>query len=246
MSIIGMCIALLSGVAASIGIFYHGGGGSFVYHSIRGHDVMIFGKGLYRHMPVDVAVQGIGQDYVTLFIAIPLLLLSLIGYRKKSIRSLFLLSGVLGYFLVTYLFYTAMAMYNFMFLCYVALLGLSFFGVCISARALEFSDTFHFSEKTPAKAVGVFLMFNAISIAFLWLGIVVQPLIEGSIYPVELNHFTTLIVQGFDLGVLLPISFVIGFMLFRKKKIGVYLLNHLSGISFTIDDRPDRQNYCHE
>ncbi|MDN3686986.1 hypothetical protein [Cyclobacterium jeungdonense] len=231
-SIIVLSIALLAGVAAFIGIFLHVGNGTFVYQSIRGHDVVIYGKGLYQHMPADVAVQGIAQDYVTLFIAIPLLLVSLIGYLKKSIRSFFLLSGALGYFLVTYLFYTAMGMYNFLFLCYVTLLALSFFGLFITARALELLGNFHFSEKTPTKAVGGFLMFNAISIAFLWLGIVVPPLIDGSIYPVELNHFTTLIVQGFDLGLLLPICFVIGFLLFRKKRLGyIYSTIYLGFLS---------------
>ncbi len=225
-------IAVLAGIASYIGIFSQFGNGSFIYQSIRGHDIEIYGKGIYQHMPSDVAVQGIAQDYVTLFIAIPLLLISLLGYFKNSIRSFYLLSGVLGYFFVTYLFYTAMGMYNFLFLCYVTLLGLSFFGLFISTRALEHSGSFHFSEKTPAKTVGGFLMFNAVSIAFLWLGIVVSPLIDGSIYPVELNHFTTLIVQGFDLGLLLPISFVIGFLLFRKKRLGyIYSTIYLGFLS---------------
>ncbi|MFW6219208.1 MAG: hypothetical protein ACOC3S_03730, partial [Bacteroidota bacterium] len=137
-----------------------------------------------------------------------------------------------GYFFVTYLFYTAMGMYNFLFLCYVMLLALSFFGLFISTRTLEHMPQYQFSENTPAKSVGSFLMINAVAIAFLWLGIVVPPLIDGSIYPLELNHFTTLIVQGFDLGLLLPISFVIGLLLFRKKKLGyIYSTIYLGFLS---------------
>ena len=91
---------------------------------------------------------------------------------------------------------------------------------------------YHFSEKTPAKSVGSFLMLNAAAITFLWLGIVVPPLIDGTIYPLDLNHFTTLIVQGFDLGLLLPISFVIGFLLFRKNKMGyIYSTIYLGFLS---------------
>ncbi len=218
--VIVLAIVVLAGAAAIIGIFWNYGDGSFIYQSIRGLDIEIYGKGLYHHMPSDVAIQGIAHDYVTLFIAIPLLLLSLIGYLRKSIRLQFLLSGVLGYVFVTYLFYTAMGMYNFMFLSYVALMGLSFFGLFILTRNLEQMSSYRFSEKTPAKIVGGFLMVNAVAIALLWLGIVVPPLVDGSIYPAELNHFTTLIVQGFDLGLLLPISFVAGLMLYRKKKPG--------------------------
>ena len=128
-SIIVLLIAVLAGVSSFIGIFLQFGDGSFIYQSIRGHDIEIYGRGLYQHMPSDVAIQGIAQDYVTLFIAIPLLLLSLLVYIiRDSIRSFYLLGGVLGYFFVTYLFYTAMGMYNFLFLCYVTLLALSFFG----------------------------------------------------------------------------------------------------------------------
>ena len=218
--VIVLAIVVLAGAAAIIGIFWNYGDGPFIYQSIRGLDIEIYGKGLYYHMPSDVAIQGIAHDYVTLFIAIPLLLLSLIGYLKKSIRLQFLLGGVLGYVFVTYLFYTAMGMYNFMFLSYVALMGLSFFGLFILTRNLEQMNSYRFSEKTPAKAVGGFLMVNAVAIAFLWLGIVVPPLVDGTIYPEELNHFTTLIVQGFDLGLLLPIGFVAGLLLYRKKKPG--------------------------
>lgn len=215
-----LAIVVLAGAAAIIGIFWSFGDGPFIYQSIRGLDIEIYGKGIYHHMPSDVAIQGIAHDYVTLFIAIPLLLISLIGYLKKSIRLQFLLSGVLGFIFVTYWFYTAMGMYNFLFLCYVALMGLSFFGVFLLTRKLEQMSNYRFSEKTPAKLVGGFLMINAVAIAFLWLGIVVPPLIDGTIYPAELNHFTTLIVQGFDLGLLLPISFVVGLMLYRKKRLG--------------------------
>lgn len=232
-TIIVLFIAIFAGIASFSGIFLQCGDGAFIYRSIRGLDIEIYGRGLYQHMPSDVAIQGIAQDYVTLFIATPLIFISLVGYLKNSIRSFYMLSGVLGYFFVTYLFYTAMGMYNFMFLCYVTLLALSFFGLFISARSLEerFS-IYHFSEKTPARSVGGFLMFNAVAIAFLWLGIVVPPLIDGSVYPVELNHFTTLIVQGFDLGLLLPICFVIGLLLFRRKKQGyIYSTVYLGFLS---------------
>jgi len=104
-------IALISAVAAGFGIFYDSGSGVYEYESIRGQIVEIYGKGLYRHMSADVAIQGIAQDYVTLFIGIPVLLLGLY-HAKGSVRGKFVLSGALGYFWVTYLLYTAMSMYN--------------------------------------------------------------------------------------------------------------------------------------
>lgn len=61
-------------------------------------------------MSADVSILGIAQDFVTLFTGIPVLLVSLNGTCKRSIRSRFVLRGSLGYFFVAYLFYTAMAM----------------------------------------------------------------------------------------------------------------------------------------
>jgi len=216
-----LCIISLSVITTSSGIFTHQGNGPYEYESIRGKSVEIFGRGVYHHMSADVAIQGISQDYITLFIGIPLLLVSLLGYLKNSIRFHFLLAGTLGYFFVTFLFYTAMAMYNVLFICYVTLLGLSFWGLTLSIYSFDVAEIpEQFSEKTPHKLVGGFLIFNSIAIAILWMSIVIPPLVDGTIYPDELQHYTTLIVQGFDLGLLLPISFILGFLLSRGKSVG--------------------------
>jgi hypothetical protein len=176
-------------------------------------------------MSAEVAIQGIAQDYVTLFIGVPLLFISLFLAGKGSIRGRFLLAGTLGYFLVTYLFYLVMAMYNQLFLAYAFLMGASFFAFTITMLSFEVDKLpriFH-KKNTPVKFAGGFLIFNAFAIAFLWLSIVLPPLIGGSIYPKEVEHYTTLIVQGMDLGLLLPLSVVSGVLLIRKKPSG-YLL----------------------
>lgn len=221
LSVLVVFIVLLSGLATGFGILSDFGTGVYEYESIRGNTIEIFGKGIYQHMSAEVAIQGIAQDYITLFVAIPLLIISLIGYRKNIIRAHFLLAGILGYFLVTYLFFTAMGMYNIMFLTYVTLLCLSFFGVFLTIKDLSKLDMLNiFSIKTTHKWVGWFLIINSVSIAILWLNIIVPPLLDGTIYPSELNHYTTLIVQGFDLGLLLPICFVSGLLLIKKKSDG--------------------------
>jgi len=222
-TILVLLILLIAVAATILGIFTSSGSGTYEYETIRGKIIEIYGQGLYRHMSADVAIQGIAQDYITLFLALPLLLLSFMGYRKGSVRAHLVLCGVLGYFLVTYLFYTAMAMYNEMYLAYVALLGLSFYGLLITLKPLLSVDwTERFSSKTPRKFAGWFLIINAIMIASLWLQVVLPPLFDGSIYPPDLNHYTTLIVQGFDLGLLLPASFISGFLLLKKRS-GGYL-----------------------
>ncbi len=212
-------IVILASTATLVGIFSDNGQGPYSYRSIRGEIVNIYGKGLYQHMSREVAIQGIAQDIVTFFIANPLLLISCFFALKSSLKWRIVLSGTLAYFLVTYAFYLNMAMYNVLFLIYATLMGLSFFAFVIVAATFDLEKVREkFQASSALKVAGIFLIFNAIAIGILWLGIVVPPLVDGTLYPKTLEHYTTLIVQGNDLGLLLPIAFVSGYLLLKKKQ----------------------------
>lgn len=216
-----LLIAILAVIAALAGIMPGEGGGEYEFKSIRDQMVTIYGKGLYRHMSSDVAIQGIAQDYVTLFLAVPFMLFSLYRTLKGSLRGRFMLAGVLNYVLLTYLFYMNMAMYNQMFLIYVALTGLSFFAFILTLLSFSASTLpAVFNNRIPVKFIGGFLIFNAISIAMLWLSVVVPPLLDKTIIPLSVEHYTTLNVQAFDLALFLPISFVSGLLLINKNHFG--------------------------
>lgn len=212
-------ICTTSLLATLSGIFSNGGQKSYSYKTIRGETIEIYGKGLYRHMSSDVAIQGIAQDYVTLFIGIPLLLFGLFFYRKGKTKAKFLLTGVLLYFFLTYLFYTAMAMYNEMFLAYVLLLSCSLFALILNLITFDYKTTVFKSDKN-IRIASYFLLINSVLIALLWLSIILPPLINKSIYPISLQHYTTLIVQGFDLGIFLPLGFVSALLALRKNNFG--------------------------
>lgn len=217
-------ITVLAGISAATGIFSSGGPGPYEYESIRGETVEIYGSGVYRHMSADVAPQGIAQDVITLFVALPALVISFVFANRGSLRAKYLLSGILGYFLVTYLFYLVMGMYNVLFLAYVVLLGSSFFAFSLCLMSFE-TDTLpeKFSDAVPVKTAGGFLIFNTVSIALLWLGVVVPPLLDGSVIPLQTEHYTTLIVQGLDLALLLPLCFVSALLFLKRKPMGFLL-----------------------
>jgi hypothetical protein len=222
-TILVISIAVLSSIAASMGIFSNGGPGPSTVISVRGEEVNLYGKGVYYHMSAEVAPQGIAQDVITLFIGIPLLVISLVLYRKGSIRGKVLLAGVLGYFLTTYLFFTMMAMYNQLFLLWVLLLSLCFHAFYISFKSISEQElVVKTSAKYPVKFIGGFLIFCSVSIALLWLSIVLPPTLTGSI-PKQVEHYTTLVVQALDLSIWLPAAFIAGFLLLRKKSFGYKL-----------------------
>jgi len=226
-------IALLSTMATLLGIFSSGGPGPWEHTSVHGQTVLLYGKGLYQWMPADVAIQGIAQDWITLLVGIPLLIGSLFGTLKSSIKSAYILTGTSFYFFVTYLFYLTMAFFSSLFLLHAILLAFSFFAVALSmSHILSSEKATHFVSEGWLKWAGGFLFFNSIMVAALWLSIVIPPLLDGTIYPRDLFHFTTLVVQGLDLGLLLPIGMVVGFLSMRGKSyLYPYLIAYLIFLS---------------
>lgn len=216
-------IAVLALAATATGIFSQNGPGPYEFTSIHGQAVKIYGKGIYQHMSAEVAPQGIAQDVVSLCIGLPLLMFSLWLTAGGSRKGRFLLLGTLGYFLVTYLFYMLMAMYNPLFLLYVTLASLSFFALAIGLRTFKIAQLESwFSPGLAIKPIGGFLMVNSLLMALLWLSRIVPTLLSGTIPP-ELEHYTTMVVQGLDLAFLLPLGFIAGLFLAQRKAMG-YLI----------------------
>ncbi len=217
-----LLIAVLALPATLTGIFSSSGPGPTEILSVRGTTVTLHGYGLYKHMSRDVAVQGIAQDWISLAV-IPVLLVAAFKARKGSLKAALIRNGTLLYFFLTYLFYLVMAMYNEMFLLYIALLGSSFFALVIAMHektpeSIKASFSPCFNCTIPA----ILLIVNAILICLLWLSIIIPPLIQGQ-YPQGLDHYTTMIVQGLDLSLFLPAGVISGVLIARKHPLG-YLL----------------------
>src|SRR6056297_3908218 len=154
-----LLIVVLAGIASFSGIITNEEMGLKEVTSVHGEVIELHGRGIYHNMSADVAVQGIGQDYVTFFIGLPLLIFGLLKALKGSLRWRLFLAGVLGYFFVNYWFYTAMGMYNALFLIYVSLMGLTFFGLSTVLFGVDLNHIKEkFSAKTPFKLAGIFLI----------------------------------------------------------------------------------------
>lgn len=218
-------VVIGSMIEALAGILSNGGNGTFSYKTIRGEMVEIYGKGVYRHMTTDVAVQGIAQDYVTLFIAIPLLIISFYYVAKSNLRAKLIFSGVLLYFVLTYLFYIAIALYNELFLIATATLFCSLFAFILNIISFDFITVrSFFSDKKTIHRASIFLILIATMMSLLWLSIIIPPMFDGSFYPKQLSHYSTLIVQGYDLGIFLPFAFISGILGLQKNEYAYVLI----------------------
>lgn len=217
-------IIVFSAVACFVGLFLNSGTGQFDFQSITGETVKIFGKGLYKFDSVSVVAQGKASDFVTLIFAIPLLLISLILSNKGSFKARLLLSGTLGYFLYTYMSYTFLWMYNPFFIVYVLLMSASLYAFILSLMSFDIPQMpSMFSNKLPVKFLGGFQLFVAFAIGMLWLAKIAPSILNGAV-PVGLEHYTTLVIQGMDLGLVVPAATISGILLIMKKPFG-YLLS---------------------
>ena len=118
--------------------------------------------GVYRdETPIENAWYG--TDIVTLFVVVPLLIGALLEARKGSERARLLWAGALGYTAYNYAFYLFGALFNALFLVYVALFSLSIYALVLLLSAMDMQKlSTHFRATTPVKAIAVFLLLVAL------------------------------------------------------------------------------------
>ena len=230
-SLLVLCIVILSIFASVIGIFSNAGSGAHEIESFRGEAVNIHGRGLYSDDSISIVAQGTAQDIVTLALGIPLLIVSLYMALKGSLKGKLLLTGTLGYFLYTYISYVFLWMYNPMFIVYVILMSASFFAFTLSMLSVDINNlSLAFNKKLPVKFLGGFQITFAVAICLLWMGKIIPTITNGTV-PLELEHYTTLVIQGLDLGFIVPIALLSGALLIKRKPFG-YLLSSVIIMKF--------------
>lgn len=217
-------IAALALVAAGIGLFWQNGGSSFSFATLHGLTVQIYGQGLYSYDTPLVALGARAGDAVTLFLGIPMLVMSLLLYQRGSFKGGMGLAGVLAYFLYVYGSMAFGAAYNPLFLIYVALFAASLFGLVLTHASFEMQALpGHFSMGLPRRGISLFLFVSGGILLFVWLALSIVPaLLQGKV-PLEVASYTTFVTGVVDLGVVAPGLIVAGALLLRRAAFG-YLL----------------------
>jgi hypothetical protein len=226
MTRISIMILILSVLAVLAAFFWPHPGNRYAFTTLRGEEVTIFGSGLYRYETISIYAQTIAQDMVTLIVAIPVLLISLLMANRGSMRGRVLLTGTLAYFLYTYASYSFLSAYNEFFLVDVALFSLSLFGVIfafMSITPVELSG--HIQAGYPRRGLGIFCISIGSILGLMWLGRIVPALVQHTA-PVGLENASTLVIQAFDLGLIVPLGFLSGILLLRNEPWG-YLLGSI-------------------
>lgn len=174
-------ISLLAVAAALAGLFSGGGAGPWVFQSVGGEWVQIVGEGIYRNDSLSYVAQGKASDLVTLILAVPLLLLSAYFQGLGSFRGRLMTTGLLGYFLYTYMSYTFLWNYNSFFLVYVALMSVSLAGLIWNLMGYDYARIKdHFHPDLPTRFLSGILFFIGWGVAVLWLGKIGTSLFSGA------------------------------------------------------------------
>ncbi len=173
--------------------------------------------GTYQRDAASIAAQAVGQDWVTLVLAVPLLILGVVTAWRGSALGHLLALGVLGYAVYGYLLYAFGVRHNELFLCYVAILGASVWGlvaglIALSARPRPLANLGLAWRWTGGFFVGIALIFAA-----LWLSQIIPPLVRGET-PAAVREWGTPTngVHVIDLALVLPLLAWAGARLWRR------------------------------
>ncbi len=188
----------------------------------------IFISNLYRDNPYFVA-QAIGQDFVSLFVVLPTLVVSAFLASLDSPRARIIWLGTLIYLVYTYVVAAFDVNFNLLFLVYVALLGCSLYaliGGLVTANLSSVKECF--TEKIPVKAISIYLAVLGMLFYFLWLREIIPALIAKEIpQSIQENGTPTNAVHVLDMAWILPAFGITAISLWRKQALGYTLAGAL-------------------
>jgi hypothetical protein len=182
---------------------------------------------LYRDSPL-IATTWIGNDWVTLLVAVPALCLSARAARHGSIRGLLLWLSVVWYGVYNTAFYLFGAALNAFLPLYAATWAAA---IAVLARGLMGIDAASvaaaFDRRMPARALGAALTAIGAGLAVAWTGMWAAHVFAGRPTPVDPEAFK--IVAALDLSLMVPALVGGGVLLWRRQPWG-YVVATLASV----------------
>jgi hypothetical protein len=188
-------------------------------------------KNLYHDNPF-VTTTWRGNDLVTLFLALPILVMALIFTARGSLhpspkngggyKAQLVWFGAIDYMLYNYAFYLFGSAFNAFFLIYTVLLGLSIFVLIFGLVSLDVQlVSQQFSSRTPVRWIGGYFLFVAISLTLVYLMQSLGYVFTGQVPDIVINSgHPTNIVFALDLTLLIPWMALSGVWLIQHRPWG--------------------------
>ncbi len=154
-----------------------------------------------------VSSGWLGNDLVTLLLAVPLLITSMVLTKHGSPRALLVWLGMVLYTLYNYAFYLFAAAFNSLFLVYTALFTLSIFVLIFGLTSLDVRGIAEqFRSTTPVKWVGGYMAFVSLVLGSFHIILALGFIFTGRVPEIVINvEHPTNIISALDLS--LVVSF---------------------------------------
>lgn len=227
----GFClvVAVIAGIAAAIGVLARGDGSSAEAVSIRGEHYSYATTGVYAHNAVRVVAEGVGWDAVTLFFAVPALLVAAWFVARGSLRGRLVAIGILGYFTYQYLMYSVFWALGPLFPLFVLLFPLSITGIVWILSRTDLTElAARIGIGFPRRTLVAFGVAIALLLVAMWVPRIATGL-AGDLAGAGLLGTPTLSVQALDLGLVAPLSLATAGLVARRHRVG-YLLAALFSV----------------
>ena len=185
--------------------------------------------GLYRDNAF-VTTTWLGNDAITLFLAVPILVVAMIVSNRGSLKAQLIWMGALDYMLYNYAFYLFGAAFNWFFLLYATLLALSIFALIFGLIKLDVNGiSQQFRKDAPVKWIGGYFIFVASGLGLVYLiqsiGFIATDNVPAI---VTMSGHPTNVVFALDLTLLLPWLILGALWLMKRQPWGYVIAGILS------------------
>lgn len=170
--------------------------------------------------------QWLGQDIVTLIIALPFLLISYTkGICGGDSRWRMVYSGILLYFAYTYSFFMFAADLTILYLFQLPIFGLSVFGFVISLMIIvNENTTYSFVKRGLKVGIVTYLLLISLMITCLWFMDIFAHLIDPEHISDTPNGKAPLIIYSLDLAIIIPLMIISAILFHKRRKWGYILI----------------------
>ncbi len=158
------------------------------------------------------------NDIITLFVVVPLTIITIKFYKNGSQKSHLLLMGLIAYMLYNYAFYLFGTVFNKFFLLYVAIFALSIYALIFGLSGPDIKNIISgFSQNTPIRWIAAYLFFTTIPLLIVEGSQCVKFIISGK------EPAVPPLIFALDLSIVIPNSLLAGFLLWNRKPWGYIL-----------------------
>ena len=188
-------------------------------------------RGQYRDAEW-IAATWLGNDWVTLLVALPLLGAGLVLARRRSQRGLLLWLGMLGYAIYNYAYYLFGAALNAFFPLYLAAVITAAIALILALSHIAPAEiALRYKATAPVRLVGGYFVFVGISLASVWLAVWAAYVFAGRPTPLQTEAFK--LVAALDTVLMVPALAIGGILLWHRSAWG-YIVSAIAGVQASL------------